>query len=460
MRKPLERIKDFNEIWERKSDEEIVSLANQCHNCEIPFCENEIIINKKSVGCPLGCPISKLCNLVKYGLWQEAYNELIKKNPFPEFTSRVCKGLCEISCINSKNNNPVEIKNIELSIIEHAFDNGWVSEEFCKIKKYKKVSVVGSGPSGLALAYVLNKNGYDVTVYEKSDRIGGMLMYGIPPMKLDKSIVKRRVDLMTKSGIEFVTGMDAGRTISAYDIMKDSEAVVLCIGCEEAVDINISGRRFKSVIMAKDYLSKNTRNLLDNGNSDYLARGKNVLVLGSGDTASECIATAIREHAHLVATMDIKDMPPLKRTNAWPEYPNSMPNDYAYEEARAVMGLDPRSFNITIKEIAGDIDVRQAKSVCVRWNESEGMVIATESGNEKIFDVDLIILALGYSNPDLRIFEDFKVKHFGKRPVCHNYHTSNSKVFVCGDALNGSSLVPKAIKDGLLCAEEVMKSLK
>lgn len=460
MRKPLDRIKDFREIWEIKGNEEIVSLASECHNCELPFCESVINIKKKSVGCPLGCFISKICNLVKYGLWREAYVELIKSNPFPEFTSRVCKGLCEISCVNNKNDDPVKIRKIILRVIENAFENGWVEEEFSKVRKYKKISVIGSGPSGLAVAYALNKNGYEVTVYEKKDRIGGMLVYGIPPMKIDKSIVKRRIDLMIKSGIEFQNNMDIGRTVSSQDIMKKSDAVVLCIGCEEEVDINISGRRFKSVVMAKDYLSSNTRNLLDNGNSDYLASGKNVLVLGSGDTASECIATAIRQRAHLVATMDIKDMPPLKKTNSWPEYPNNLSNDYAYEEARAVMGLDPRSFNITIKEIAGDIDVRQAKSVCVRWNESEGMSIVTDEGNEKIFDVDLIILALGFSNPDLRIFDDFKVNHFGKRPVSRNYRTSNNKVFVCGDALNGASLVPKAIKDGLMCANEIMRSLK
>lgn len=459
MRSPIERIKDFREIWERKSDEEIVSLAADCHNCKMPFCEKEMVIGMKSVGCPLECSISNICSLVKYGLWEEAYNELIKMNPFPEFTSRVCKGLCEISCINNKNNNPVKIREVELAIIEKAFDNGWV-DDYVKVKKYKKISIIGSGPSGLAIAYSLRKAGYDIVVYEKNDMVGGMLMYGIPPMKLDKAILKRRIDMLTKMGIEFRTGINVGKDISSHELLIDSEAVIISSGSEVPIDINVPGRHFKSVLFAKEYLSRNTKKLIECGISDDLATGKNVLVLGSGDTSVECIATAIRQKARLVATMDIKDMPPLNRSNPWPEYPNNISNDYAYEEARTFMGLDPRSYNITVKEIAGDIDVKQAKSVNVRWERSEGMLVVMEDGNEKIFGVDLIILALGYIGPDTKLFDEFKINHQNKRPVCHNYHTSNEKVFVCGDALNGPTLVPKAIKDGLNCAIEVMKYLK
>lgn len=463
-RKPLERIKDFDEFHIEVSPEKRQEQGARCMDCGVPFCQS-------SYGCPVDNLIPEWNNLIYRGRWHDAYIRLRKTNNFPEFTGRVCPAPCETACVLGINEPAVTIKQNENYIINLAYEKGWVRPEPPQMRTGKRVAVVGSGPSGLAAAEQLNKAGHLVTVFERADRIGGLLMYGIPNMKLDKGLVQKRIDLMAAEGIEFLINTEVGVEVSAAHLRQEFDAVVLACGATKPRDLPIPGRELKGVHFAMEFLHANTKSLLDSNLADgnhISAKGKHVIVIGGGDTGCDCIGTAMRHACAGLSNFEVLPKPPADRNEEfpWPLYPRLLKHDYGHEEATEVFGRDPREYAILTKEFLSDDsgNVRAARTVRVSWEKDEkGRWNMNEiPGSEEEFRADLVLLAMGFLGPEDGVIDDFKIERDLRSNVKAQYGrfaTSEEGVFSAGDMRRGQSLVVWAINEGRSAAREVDKYL-
>ncbi len=481
-RAPEERIQDWREIKLPRDPEVIKTQGARCMNCGVPFCNGGVVLNGMVSGCPLHNLIPDWNELIYKGQWEEAYRRLSRTSPFSEFTSRVCPAPCEGACTEGYIMEPVTINCIEYEIIEKAFAEGWVKPKKGKVTG-KRVAVVGSGPAGLSAANYLNAVGHEVTVYERADRPGGLLMYGIPNMKLEKNVVERRINLMKESGIHFVLNTEVGRDIPAQDLVNQYDAVVLCIGATKARGLNVEGCDLKGVHYAVDFLKANTKSLLDS-NFEGLetmaekdgqeggwisAQGKNVIIIGGGDTGTDCVATSIRHGCKSVHQFEIMPEPPAKRieaTNPWPEWPKKLKVDYGQEEAISLYGEDPRHYLINTKKIVGNEqgEVKEVHTVEVHWmKDSSGRMVPQEvPGSKKVWEADLVLLAMGFLGPEDAIPNELNLERDERSNLKAEYEefeTNVEKVFAAGDARRGQSLVVSALQEGKLAAREVDKYL-
>lgn len=466
------RLIDWQEVHEHMSEDNIKEQASRCMDCGVPFC-----MSGKSQYAPVvaGCPVNNLIpewnDLIYHGRWKEALNRLHKTNNFPEFTGRVCPAPCEGSCVLGINADPVTIKLHEVSIIERGFEEGWVVPNPPKSRSGKTVAVVGSGPAGLAAAAQLNSAGHLVTVYERADRIGGLLMYGIPNMKLQKEIVERRVQIMFEEGITFVTNTEIGKDISMVRLNEDFDAVVIATGATVPRDLPVEGRDSKGVHFAMEFLSKNTKSLLDSGHEDgqfISAKDKNVVVIGGGDTGTDCVGTSLRHGCKSVVQLEIMPKPADTRqpNNPWPQWPKRLLVDYGQEESIAVQGDDPRQYLVMTKKIDQDADgnVTAVHTVNIQWQRNpEGQMVPQEvAGSEKVYPADLVLLAMGFMGPEGKILDDLGVEKDVRSNVKAEYGEFDSNVegvFACGDARRGQSLIVWAINEGRGAAQAVDKFL-
>lgn len=464
-RNESQRINDWQEIRLPAEEKDINTQAARCMNCGIPFCHAGIILAGSAAGCPLHNLIPEWNELVYKNKWEEAYKRLTKTNPFPEFTGRVCPAPCEGSCTEGYNMEAVTISNIEYEIIERAFKEGWVKPK-TSADSGKKVAVIGSGPAGLSAAYYLKTAGHKVTVYERSDRAGGLLMYGIPNMKLDKSVVLRRIRLLEESGVKFVYNAEVGKDISAQEVANSFDAVILAIGATRARGLTVEGSSLKGVHFAVDFLTANTKSLLDSNLQDnnYIsAKDKNVIIIGGGDTGTDCVATALRHGAKSVYQFEIMPELPIARnevSNPWPEWPKKLKVDYGQQEAIAVNGRDPREYLISTTAIKGENGyVKQVCTVNVEWVKENGNFVPKKvEGSEKTWDADLVLLAMGFIGPEDTLPQQLQLSRDARSNIKAEYgvfQTSHDHIFVAGDARRGQSLVVWAIQEGKLAAREV-----
>ncbi|MBE1446900.1 glutamate synthase subunit beta [Paenibacillus sp. OAS669] len=463
---PLLRISHWNEFSVPMSEEKLQVQGARCMDCGIPFCHTGKLISGMAAGCPVNNLIPEWNDLVYRGLWREALDRLHKTNNFPEFTGRVCPAPCEGSCTVGLKDTPVTIKNIEKSIIDKGFAEGWVVPEPPQSRTGKKVAVVGSGPSGLACAAQLNKAGHSVTVYERADRIGGLLMYGIPNMKLDKAYVQRRIDLLAAEGVQFVTGTEIGKDIPASRLKEEFDAVVLCGGATKGRDLNIEGRGLKGIHLAMEFLSKNTKSLLDSKHEDGLfisAEGKDVIVIGGGDTGTDCVGTSIRHQCKSVLQFELMPKAPETRqaNNPWPEWPKVLKVDYGQQEAAALQGGDPRTYQISTKKFVGDEHghVKELHTVLIEWKKDEqGRFVPVEvPGSEKVYPAQLVLLAMGFLGPEHTVLDQLGVEKDERSNAKAEYGkfaTNVEGVFAAGDMRRGQSLVVWAINEGREAARE------
>lgn len=451
MREVRVRIKDYDEIYTKYNFDTIKPILDLCHNCSEAFCSNKLVINNIMTGCPLNININKIISLMKYNLYDEAYNELIKNNPFPEITSRVCKGYCECACINTKDSNNMQIKDILRTLADYGLNN-LVKYDILE-KKNKTVTIIGSGASGLACAHYLIKKGYSVNVYEKNKYPGGMLMYGVSNMILDKKILNKRIDYLKEAGVNFITNSEVTRVISPMDVLKNTDALVIASGVVKRA-FNAKGMGLKNVMYATDYLKKVTNNLLEKGLSD-ISSNKSVLVIGCGDTTDEVIAYCIRENAKMVACIDYKNMPPLKRTTSWPYPDDSLNPNWAISEARYKMFMDPRSYNMTVKELTGESFIESAKIAQVKWENNKPIIL----DKEQEFPVDMVIVSIGNIGFEEDLINYFDIDIVNKL-VNEANHKNSKNVFICGEALLNNGITACAIEDGIKCAKEVDKYLE
>ena len=470
--KPLERIKHFNEFHTPLALEEQQKQGARCMECGVPFCQSGAMLGGMASGCPLHNLVPETNELVYNGNWEQAYNRLSKTHCFPEFTSRVCPALCEAACTCNVNGEPVATKENEKAIIETAFENGWAKAEPPKVRTGKKIAVIGSGPSGLSAAYWLNKRGHEVTVYERNDRLGGLLRYGIPNMKLEKHVIDRRIALMEAEGIEFKTGVNVGVDVKASELEKQYDRVILACGASNPRDISVQGRESANIYFAVDYLTSVTKSFLDSEFKDgkaISAKGKHVLVIGGGDTGNDCVGTAIRQGAKSVTQLEMMPKPPVCRaaSNPWPQWPKVLKTDYGQQEAIAVFGSDPRVYQTTVKEFVADKSGKVKKAVVVslesKKDEKTGrMMMMPVEGSEKTIDAELVLIAAGFLGSEKYVTDDFKVELDGRTNVStgkNGYETSVKNVFAAGDVRRGQSLVVWAIAEGRNVAKAVDESL-
>ena len=445
------RVLDWNEFHDHLPDEKLRIQGARCMDCGVPFCQS---------GCPVNNLIPEWNDLIYRNQWQLALTRLWRTNNFPEFTGRVCPAPCEGACVLGINEPPVTIKNIEQAIIDHAWENGWVVPRPPAVRTGKKVAVIGSGPAGLAAADQLNKAGHLVTVFERSDRVGGLLMYGIPNMKLDKrAVVDRRTKLMEQEGVRFVVNTHVGKDVDVHELMHEFDAMVLACGATKPRDLRVPGRDLEGIHFAVPFLHGNTKSLLDSNLRDgqYLsARDKDVIVIGGGDTGTDCIGTSLRHGCRSLVNFELMPQPPGTRAadNPWPQWPRIYRTDYGHEEAAAVFGHDPRNYRLLTREFLGDEHgrVKAVKSIEVQWSGSNGKLSMTEiPGTEKIWPANLVLLAMGFLGP-----EDAIVKQLGLETDARTnfkadygkYATSVEGVFAAGDCRRGQSLVVWAINEG------------
>jgi len=464
-RLPLDRLKDANEIHLPQSDDQVSVQGARCMNCGIPYCSSGVLLNGMTAGCPLHNLIPEWNDLVYKNQWEQAYRRLSRTNPFPEFTARVCPAPCEGSCTEGSILDPVAISSIEYQIIEKAFKEGWVLPKTSK-PSGKKVAIVGSGPSGLSAASCLNALGHEVTVYERNDRVGGLLMYGIPNMKLDKGIVERRIDLMRRSGVHFIVNTEVGKDISSKSLVDEFDAVILCGGSTKARGIEIEGSPSKGIYFAVDFLKANTKRLLNKEDTSSIsASGKHVIILGGGDTGTDCVATSLRQSCLSVTQFEIMGEPSKERnpiTNPWPEWPKKLKVDYGQEEAIAVTGKDPREYLISAKKfISNDLgEVKEVHTIRVVWEkDSKGRFGPVEVPNsEQVWKADLVLLAMGFLGPEAHIANELKLEldpRSNYKADYGSFKTNIDKVFTAGDMRRGQSLVVWAIQEGKSVASEV-----
>ena len=469
---PKERIKNFNEFHVLLGKDAQRKQGARCMDCGVPFCQAGMMISGMASGCPLNNLVPEWNDLIYTGNWEQAYKRLTKTNCFPEFTSRVCPALCEAACTCNLHGDPVATKENERTIIENAYAEGYIKPEPPKVRTGKKVAVIGSGPSGLATAMQLNKRGHQVTVFERSDRIGGLLMYGIPNMKMEKWVIDRRVDLMKEEGIEFVTNANVGENVSAQQILKDYDKVVLCCGASNPRDIKAPGRDANGIYFAVDFLSRTTKSLLDSNFKDNKfinVKNKRVIVIGGGDTGNDCVGTSIRLGCKSVTQLEMMPKPSETRlpNNPWPEWPKVLKTDYGQEEAIAVFGSDPRVYQTTVKEFIKDAKGNLKKVVLVKLeakkDEKTGrMNMVPIEGSEKEVACDIVLIAAGFLGAQSYVADAFGVKLNARTNVnteAGKYQTNVEKVFTAGDMHRGQSLVVWAIREGREAAAAVDMSL-
>lgn len=465
---PKERIKNFDEFHIHLSKKKQEIQGSRCMACGVPFCQSGMTLMGMTSGCPLHNLVPEWNDLIYMGTWEQAYERLHKTNNFPEFTSRVCPALCEAACTCNLNGDPVTTKANERAIIENAYATGLVKACPPEVRTGKKVAVVGSGPSGLATALQLNKRGHKVTVFERNDRIGGLLRYGIPNMKLDKKVIDRRQALMQEEGIEFVTNANIGENVRADDLLKEYDAVVLACGASNPRDIKAPGREAKGIYFAVDFLKATTKSLLDSDFADkkYIsAKGKHVIVIGGGDTGNDCVGTSIRLGAASVTQLEMMPKAPDTRApgNPWPQWPRVCKTDYGQQEAIAVFGHDPRLYTTTVKEFVMNKKGELCKVVLQKLegkrDEKTGrMMMVPIEGSEETVKADLVLIAAGFLGSQKYVTDAFKVDLDGRTNVATKpggYATSVPKVFTAGDMHRGQSLVVWAIREGREAAKEV-----
>ncbi len=467
-RSPSDRLIDWQEVHEHMDTADIEKQASRCMDCGVPFCQSAKSEYAPAVaGCPVNNLIPEWNDLIYKGRWKEAIKLLHKTNNFPEFTGRVCPAPCEGACVLGINSDPVTIKLHEVEIIDRAFKEGWVVAVPPTKRTGKTVAVIGSGPSGLAAAAQLNKAGHLVTVYERADRIGGLLMYGIPNMKLQKEIVQRRVDILAEEGIVFVTNTEVGKDISAEKIEQDFDAVVLCVGATVPRDLPTEGRELNGIHFAMDFLKANTKSLLDSKHEDgqfINAKGKNVVVIGGGDTGTDCVGTSLRHQCDSVTQLEIMPQPPESRqeNNPWPQWPKRLLVDYGQQESIAIQGDDPRQYLVMTKKIEsdGNGNVKAVHTVEVEWERTpEGQMIPKEvAGSEKAHPADIVLLAMGFMGPEGGLVDQLGLEKDPRSNIKADYDkfaTSKPGIFAAGDGRRGQSLIVWAIDEGRRAAREV-----
>jgi glutamate synthase (NADPH/NADH) small chain len=467
-----QRVGDFREFHGRLPLEEQKKQAARCMDCGVPFCQAGLMIAGMASGCPLHNLVPEINDLVFRGCFEQAYDRLSVTHSFPEFTCRVCPALCEAACTCGLHDAPVATKENEKSVIEYAFEHGLVKEEAPAVRTGKKVAVIGSGPSGLAAAQLLNRRGHEVTVYERKDRVGGLLRYGIPNMKLEKSVIDRRVKLMEDAGVKFVVNANVGENIDAAQLEKEYDAIVLACGASHPRDINAPGRDAKGIYFAVDFLGQVTKTLLDSEFKTYpyeLAKDKDVIVIGGGDTGNDCVGTCIRLGARSVTQLEMMPKPAECRlpSNPWPEWPRILKVDYGQEEAIWKFGEDPRVYQTTVKEFVKDAKGNLKEVVLVslepKKDEKTGrMNMVPVEGSERTVPAQLVLIAAGFLGSEKYVTDAFGVETDARTNVktkLGDYHTSKAKIFAAGDVRRGQSLVVWAIAEGRGAAKEVDAAL-
>ena len=465
-RSAIERIRDWNEFHLHMEEDKLREQGARCMDCGIPFCHTGTLLSGMASGCPIHNLIPEWNDLVYRGLWKEALERLHKTNNFPEFTGRVCPAPCEGSCVLGINTPPVTIKNIECTIIDKGWEEGWVVPEGPNSRTGKKVAVVGSGPAGLCATAQLNRAGHLVTVFERADRIGGLLTYGIPNMKLDKEqVVFRRIRQMEAEGVQFKTGVDVGANYPAEKLLKEFDATVLCTGATKARDLPVEGHNLKGIHFAMDFLTSNTRSLFDrHRNGNFISGdGKDVIVIGGGDTGTDCVGTALRHGCRSLVQIEILPRPPMERAtdNPWPEWPKVYRMDYGQEEAAAKFGADPRVYLTTAKEFVGDDQghVKDVLTVQIQWERNDkGHFVPKEvPGSERLLPAQLVLLAMGFLGPEQPLLDALAVERDARSNVkaeFERYSTNIKGVFAAGDCRRGQSLVVWAFNEGRGAARE------
>ncbi len=463
-RPELERLQDYDEIYTDPEESLLITQGARCMDCGVPFCQS-------SSGCPVDNLVPEWNDLVYRGRWQEALDRLHRTNNFPEFTGRVCPAPCEGACVLGVTAPPVTIKNIERAIIDQGFNAGWVTANPPTTRTGKNVAVIGSGPAGLAAAAQLNSVGHSVTVYERADRIGGLLVYGIPSMKLDKGIVQRRIDLLASEGVRFIANADVGNNVDAQELLRDNDALLLATGATRPRDLPIAGRDLRGIHFAMDFLKANTKSLLDSNHDDgefISAEGKDVIVIGGGDTGTDCIGTSLRHGCSSVVNFELLPKPPAKRAadNPWPHWPKIHRVDYGHAEVEKKFGEDPREYCVLSKEFLDDgsgglagvktVEVEWTKDVNGRWSMAE------VEGSEREWKAQLILLAMGFLGPEHNVSDLLNLEYDERS----NYQASHGKfatnvdgVFAAGDCRRGQSLVVWAINEGRGAANAVDRYL-
>lgn len=463
---PLERIKNFNEFHTPMSDKDRKEQASRCMNCGVPFCQSGMMINGMASGCPLNNLVPEWNDLLYHGCMKEALQMLRQTNNFPEFTSRVCPALCEAACTCGLNDSPVTCKANENAIVEYGYANGLMEARKPKVRTGKKVAIIGSGPSGLAAADQLNRRGHDVTVFERNDHIGGLLMYGIPNMKLEKWVIDRKQKVMEEEGVKFVVNADVGKTVKAADIVKDYDSVILACGASNPRDIKATGREADGIYFAVDFLTRSTKHVLTGKKDGWVdTKGKNVVVIGGGDTGNDCVGTAVRQGAKSVVQIEMMPKLPDERAanNPWPEWPRVCKTDYGQEEAIAVFGKDPRIYQATVKEFIADKSGKLKKVKLVKLEPKKdaktGRLNMVEiPGIEFEIPADYVLIAAGFLGTQDYVAKAFGVKLNARTNVETaegSYKTSVDKVFTAGDMHRGQSLVVWGINEGRHVAREV-----
>ncbi len=465
---PLERIRNFNEFHTPLSEDKRRQQAARCMDCGVPFCQNGKMLCGMMSGCPLNNLIPEWNDLLYRGHKEQALSRLLMTNNFPEFTSRVCPALCEKACTCGLNGDPVTVKENENSIIEYGFSQGLIKPNIPQVRSGKKIAVIGSGPSGLSVADTLNHRGHSVTVFERSDRIGGLLMYGIPNMKLEKQVIERRTELMRAEGVTFVTNADVGNNVSADEILSGFDAVVLCCGSSNPRDIKAEGRDANGIYFAVDFLRSTTKSLLDSNLSDgkYIsAKDKNVVIIGGGDTGNDCVGTSVRHGCKSVVQIEMMPKLPDERAenNPWPEWPRVCKTDYGQEEAAAVFGSDPRIYETTVKEFIKDENgsLCAVKTVKLKFEtdpESGRRVPREIEGSEQVIPCELCLIAAGFLGCQSYVAEAFGVELNQRTNIKTEngkFSTNVEKVFTAGDMHIGQSLVVRAIREGRDAARAV-----
>lgn len=462
---PLERIKNFNEFHTPMSEKERKEQAARCMNCGVPFCQSGMMLNGMASGCPLNNLVPEWNDLLYRGNYKKALQLLRQTNNFPEFTSRVCPALCEAACTCGLNDKPVTCKANEMAIIEYGYANGLMEAVPPQVRTGKKIAVVGSGPAGLTAADQLNKRGHSVTVYERSDHIGGLLMYGIPNMKLEKWVIDRKQEIMEKEGVKFIVNADVGKNVKAQELLKEYDSIILACGASEPRDIKANGREAEGIYFAVDYLTRSTKHVIKGEKEGFIdTKGKNVIVIGGGDTGNDCTGTAIRQGAKSVTQVEMMPKLPDSRTdsNPWPEWPRVCKTDYGQEEAIAVYGKDPRIYQATVKEFIKDKSGKLKKVKLIKLKPEKDaktgrMNMAEIAGSEFELPADYVFIAAGFLGTQSYIAKAFGVKLNARTNVetkPGSYKTSVDKVFTAGDMHRGQSLVVWGINEGRSVARE------
>ena len=467
-----ERIKNYNEFHTPLSQEEQKKQGARCMECGVPFCQAGMVVGNMVSGCPLNNLIPEWNDLIFKGAWEQAYNRLKITSNFPEFTSRVCPALCEKACTCGANGDPVTVKANEYSIVENAYVQGYACAKPPKVRTGKKIAIIGSGPSGLAAADQLNLRGHSVIVFERSDRVGGLLMYGIPNMKLEKSVIDRKINIMKEEGVEFKTNVNVGKDVKASELLKNYDRVILACGASHPRDITVEGRDANGIYFAVDFLKSTTKSLLDNDLKDgtYIsAKGKNVMVIGGGDTGNDCVGTSIRHGAKSVLQLEMMPKLPDERTadNPWPQWPRVCKTDYGQEEAIEVFGHDPRVYQTTVKEFLKDKNGNVKGAILVKLSPEKDkktgrMIMTPVAGSEYKVDVELVLIAAGFLGSESYVTKAFGVETNARTNVAtqpNSFKTNVDRVFTSGDMHRGQSLVVWAIREGRDAAREVDESL-